>query len=298
MNQILCTDVNKNGKTIDVKTILIFFAISVLIFGIVLVTSGSYGFYQGALTSAEETVDTKPQINVNQNDDNTLTINATHETGIANIVYAWNDEEETTIEGNNQVSVTSTIEIPGGTNTLKITATAVNGQSLLFEKSYTSDQGIQINLSVVDTSLQATITGEDEISFVTYRWDDETEETVEINSTTGEVTIEIPEGQHTLTIIAVDINNNTATKTQEVKGVTKPDLNVTQAGENFTVSVSDETGLEKVEFTLNGQAYLVRLEGATEKEFSYPLEDGENTLEVTVYNTEGVTSTINVIYIK
>ena len=31
------------------------------------------------------------------------------------------------------------------------------------------------------------------------------------------------------------------------------------------------------------------LDGKTEHEFSYPLEEGENKLNVTVYNTSGVT---------
>ena len=59
-----------------------------------------------------------------------------------------------------------------------------------------------------------------ELSYMTYRWDEDEEQTVQINSTTTEQLIEIPKGQHTLTVSVVDINNNTETKEQEVKGVT------------------------------------------------------------------------------
>ena len=119
----------------------------------------------------------------------------------------------------------------------------------------------------------------------------------DINSLTGEIMIEIPEGQHTLTIVAVDINNDTETKEQIVRGViSKPNLEVTQEGENLVVKASDEIGLEKVEFILNGQGYRVRIEGATEKQFKYPLEEGENNLEVKAYNTEGATETIEIVY--
>lgn len=301
MNQILSTEVNKKGKTVSFHTIMIIFGICMIIFGICLTTTASYAVYKSKFTG-EETDVTKPEININENDDDTLTISATHKKGIKSITYSWNDGEETTIEGNNQISVTENIDLPSGTNTLKAVATATNGQTLLFQKEYKSTQGIQIELSVVDQTIKATVSSQSEISFITYKIDDGEETRQDINATSGEVTIQIPEGDHTLTVIAVDENNNTETKTQQVKGVVgsnteakKPNLEVTQDGENFIVKVTDETGLDKVEFILNGQGYRVRLEGATQKEFSYPLEDGENTLEVKVYNTSGETAEYNAL---
>lgn len=295
MNQILSTEVNKKRKTVSLHTIMVIFGICMIIFGICLASTASYAVYKSKFANGAVIVSAKPEINISENNDGTLTIAATHKSGIKSIVYSWNDGEEATIEGNNRINITENIEMPSGTNTLKVTATSVDGQSLLFEKEYTSNQGINIQLSVVDTSIKISVSGKDEISFITYKWDDEEEKRQDINATSGEAIIEIPGGQHTLTVIAVDINNNTETKTQEVKGVKKPDLQVTQDGANFIVKVSDETGLDKVEFVLNGQGYRVRLEGATEKEFSYPLEDGENTLEVTVYNTNGATATFNAL---
>ena len=277
----------------DLHTVKLVFAISLIIFGVGLISTGTYAFYK-SINEPPTVAVQKPEININQNEDNTLTINATHPNGIRDLVYSWDDGEAIRIEGNNQTTVTQTIELPGGTNTLKVIATEISGESILFEKAYTSNQGIQIDLKAEDTNIKATITAENEISFITYKWDDGEEVRQDINSTTGEAIIEIPEGLHTLTVIAVDINNETATKTQEVRGVKKPKLEVTQDGDNFNVNVSDENGLDKIEFILNGQGYLVRLEGATQRQISYPLEDGENTLEVTVYNSAGVTETIAV----
>ena len=90
-------------------------------------------------------------------------------------------------------------------------------------------------------------------------------------------------------------DNNTETKEQQVKGVTKPKVTVKQEGQEFVINASDEIGLDKIEFILNGQGYLVRVEGATDKEFRYPLEQGDNTLEVTAYNVDGATGEFNAI---
>lgn len=161
----------------------------------------------------------------------------------------------------------------------------------------TKNEEIQIRLSVDGANIKATVVGETEISYVTYKWDDEEETRKDINGVSEDVSIEIPEGEHTLTITAVDINNNTETKEQTVRGVTKPKLEVTHDKEHseFVIKSSDEIGLDKFEFILNGQPYRYRVEGEKEKEFRYPLIEGDNTLEVTAYNTEGATETFNAL---
>lgn len=161
------------------------------------------------------------------------------------------------------------------------------------EGDTTEEYNIDISIEAVDSQIKVTVSSEDGIAYVTYKWDSGGETRQDINDTSGEILVDIPEGQHTLTIVAVDSNNNIETKTQEVKGVVKPTLEVTQDGENFVVKMSDETGLDRVEFVLNGQAYVVRLQGVTEREFSYPLDEGQNELTVTLYNTSGATQTFS-----
>lgn len=157
-------------------------------------------------------------------------------------------------------------------------------------------ENIQIHLSNEDAIIHATVIGQNEISFVTYYWDEEEETKVDINNISDDVDIDIPAGEHTLTITAVDINNYSKTLKKKVKGVTKPTLEVVQDGSDFIITSSDEIGLDRFEFILNGQGYLVRLNGIKEKEFRYSLEQGDNTLEVKVYNVDGVTETFNETY--
>ena len=140
---------------------------------------------------------------------------------------------------------------------------------------------------------------------MTYRWDEEEETKVDINNSQIEQTIEIPKGLHTLTVIVVDQNNKTEKKEQEVKGVTKPKLEVTTDGLAFFIKASDDQGLTKVEFIINGTQKFrldlkaeLSLEERKQFEYQYPLQDGENKLEVTVYNESDVTETFKARFNK
>ena len=137
---------------------------------------------------------------------------------------------------------------------------------------------------------------------MTYRWDEEEETRIDINDTQTEQTIEIPLGLHTLTVIAVDENNKTETFEKEVNGVKKPKVEVTvDEGGNFILKASDEKGIKKVEFIVDEQnQYLIDLERILpveeRKEFNYrfPVHEGENKLELIVYNEDDVTETSKV----
>ena len=141
---------------------------------------------------------------------------------------------------------------------------------------------------------------------MTYRWDEEEEQRIDINNTVIDQSIEIPEGQHTLTVIVVDVNNTTQTKTQEIKGVKKPHVEVTAEGtESFLIKATDNEGIKRVEFIVNQtDKYAIDLDKIysidqrKEFEYSFPLEEGENKLEVTVYNESNVSETVRVMFNK
>ncbi len=290
MNQILYTENKKSSGPVNIKTILKIFAICMLIFGIILVGIGAYVLYKNFTESQVEEV-IKPKISVENNGDDTITISVKHQKQISNIKYSWNQENEQTIEGEGKTNIQKVIDIPIGTNILNITATDVDGQiSDQYEGKFVAEEDPKINISAEGTNIKAVFTATNKISYITYRWDEEEEQKIDVGDTSFEQLIEIPQGLHTLTIIAVDINNKTTTKQQDVNGVTKPKLSVKTDGQNFIIEASDDEKLEKVEFILNGQGYRLNI---NDKKFnySYPLEDGENKLEVTVYNSNGLTET-------
>ena len=305
MNQILSVEDTKkknkkskkqkmprNSGPVAIESILKFFAIAILIFGIFMIGSGSYSMYTN---SQEETANVKPTIQVEESETE-ITLRVSHSRALSKVTYKWNNDEEVEIQASGKREVSQTIEIPTGENTLTIYAQDENGQETTYQKSYTLEGDITIDFALDGNNIKVTASGKNELSYMTYRWDEEEETRVDINNTQIEQSIEIPMGQHTLTVIVVDVNNTTETKEQEVKGVTKPNLEITTDGsDNFIIKVSDNEGLKRLEFTVNDtDKYKLELEGRTELEYQWPIEEGENILDVTVYNQSDVTETMRV----
>lgn len=299
MNQILSVENTKKEKQkrnrgpADIESILKFFSIALIVFGIFMVGSGSYSMYKD---SQEETASNKPTISVATLTEGQVTLTIEHSRTLSKVTYKWNDEEEIPIDCNGKRKVEQTIEIPTGTNTLSVYAEDVNGRISTYQKSYTIQGDISIEFSVDGNNIKITTEGKEELAYLTYRWDEEEETRVDINDVRNETTVEIPKGQHTLTVIAVDINNKTQTEEQEVKGVTKPNLEVTTDGSsNFVIKASDEEGLTRLELIRNEtEKYFLNLDGRTELEYNFPIIEGENKLEVIVYNESDVTQTVKV----
>lgn len=294
----------KNSGPIEINSIVKFFSIAILIFGIFMIGSGSYSMYK---ESTKEVTNTKPVIYVEQTAETEILLKITHDKNLAKITYEWNDEGPTEVPCNGKKEAETRIEIPSGTNTLYVHASDVNGQEIEYQKIYTIEGSINIDIEPEGNNLKITANGKNQLLYMTYRWDEDEETKVDINSDQMEQTIEIPKGLHKLTVIVVDENNKTETKEQEVNGVTKPKLEVTTDGSsNFIIKASDEQGLTRVEFIINEtekkmldltRAYE-SVEDRKEFEYAYPLHDGENKLEVTVYNESDVSETFRALVNK
>ena len=117
MNQILITGeektkskkVKKEKKVLPVGLITSFFAISIMIVGICMISGSVY-----AKERINEVVaaSVKPQVEINRNDDdNTVEINVKHIRAITKIAYKWNEEEETIIDGKNRKNISESPKI-------------------------------------------------------------------------------------------------------------------------------------------------------------------------------------------
>lgn len=292
----------RNSGPIEVSSILKFFSIVILVFGIFMIGSGSYSMYKQA---NKESTNSKPVIYVEQTAEKQVLLKVTHDKALSKITYDWNQGGATEIPCNGKKEIETSIELPTGTNTLTVHASDINGQEIEYEKVYTLEGEITIDIEPEGSNLKITASGKNKLQYMTYRWDDEEEAKVDINDTDIEQTIEIPKGQHVLTVIVVDVNNKTETKEQEVFGVTKPKLDVTTDGSDFIIHASDEQGITKVEFIINEtEKYRLDLkaelapEDRKEFEYKYPLHDGENKLEVTVYNENDLTETFRAMFNK
>lgn len=313
LNQILSIDNNKkekikksktrNSGPIEIHSILKFFSIAILIFGVFMIGTGSYSMYQ---KSVKEATTTKPAIYVEQTTETEILLKVAHDKELTKVTYEWNDEVTTQVPCNGKKEIETTIEIPTGINTLKIKASDINGQEIEYTKVYTIEADININIEPEGNNLKITINGKNQLQYMTYRWDNEEETKVDIEGNQAEQTIEIPKGLHILTVIVVDENNKTETKEQEVNGVTKPKVEVTTDGSsNFIIQASDEQGIKKIQFIIDEtEKYVLNLEAELsledrkEFEYAYPLHDGENKIEVTVYNENDVSEVFKALVNK
>ena len=233
MNQILSVDnFNKEKKTknrsrgpIEINTILKFFSIAILVFGVFMIGSGSYSVYENGKMGK---LPTKPTIYVEDTSATEIMLQVTSEQNLSKVTYRWNDEEETEIPANGQKKVNQKIEIPTGENTLNVYAIDVSGQEITYHSTpYTIQGDIDIIIEKEDPNVKITANGKEQLSYMTYRWDEEEETRIDIDGMQVEQLIDVPEGQHTLTIVVVDINNKTERKVQDVVGSKKPKLEVT-----------------------------------------------------------------------
>ena len=300
MNQILATSnpttkktkQKRNGGPADIKTIVRVFAITMLVFGVFMIGTGSYAIYKD--NEANNSEITKPVITETLNEDSTaVVLTVTHDKAIDRIEYSWNDDEVQIITGNGRRYIEQEIEIPGGTNTLNVKAIDIQGQEISTQREFTSEEIINLTISE-NNKLKITAESETEIAYMTYRWDEEEEQRVDINSTTVDQEIDVPMGTHDIMVTLVDVNNETTTKEQTVMGTTKPTINIEadDAGEYYLITITDETGLERVELNFRGEQRTITVENG-EKELKYKLqlnEGDENRLEITAYNVDGIAS--------
>ncbi len=93
----------------------------------------------------------------------------------------WNDGTAIEIPTNGKKEVETTIEIPEGTNALTVYASDEKGQEIEYRKVYTIDKAININVEPSGNQLKITANGQNTLTYMTYRWDEEEETRIDIN---------------------------------------------------------------------------------------------------------------------
>lgn len=310
MNQILLTDIDNNKKkdnkrksttnSNDLKKIIVFFGLIILIFGIAI--GGIYGYKIYKNNKKDENVVSEPQLSLEETDEYVKII-AKSEIGIDKIIYSWNDEEEKVEELNGVTSQEETMSIPEGDNKLKVKIIDINGQEIETVKEFSrhtesgSDK-ITINVSVIENEGKLRIvatSSESPIKYISYKWNDEEEIKVEAQNeedTNLETTTDIKRGLNTILITAEDNNGNLNNVSRDFEGRLKPVIEVYKEGNRIYMKVSHDKGLKEIQYTINGKnlAYNEEYSGynpeETDVEFSFELQEGENTVIIKAISNE------------
>lgn len=300
MNQILSTQMpngkNKSkGKKANIKSVIVFFCIIIIIFAIAIIGLVVYSQLNNDNTQEGDTTVTRPRIDIVESS-NTLDINITHNKEIATIVYGWSNEETTQINGDGETSFNLEDEIPSGTNTFSITVTDIDGVQENYTAQYTGVEELDatINIAQEDNEFIVTLQSATIITKVSYYYDNETPTEQEFSDTNAEITIEARTGEHDLTIIAED---ETGKIKQETNKIYVPTLEVVTDTQNFIIQASDTRGITRVVINFNGNEEEIEVNNTT-YENTIPLIDGENRIIVTVYNSDGVSTVERVRWVK
>lgn len=315
MNQILAVEnkpknsknKSKKNTTADIKKVITVFCVITILFGIALAGQGVYAIVSGFNTTTEQQPVQEQNISIESNTNTgKVIISGTVPNGVLKITYNWNGEDEQTINKNGETTINEQIDLPVGNNKLNLTIVDMKNSSTPYVKEFTADSTIpQVALSLNEEGTKVKITAKDTValSYVTYQWDDNDVQTIypqEGSEAQIEAEIDALSGTHTLTVIAVNSSNKTATRTQEVEVTSKPNVgaSIDQSDRSKIIfSASDENGLTKLAFTINGQRYeLPANENQKELQYTFEVSEGHYSITVEAENIYGLTSSQNFLY--
>ena len=277
----------------NIVSIVRIFCVLIILFGLVLVGDATYGIMNSRPKLRDNVNVTANAIGSN------VTINAVGSMPIQSLTYRWNQGEETVVQGNGTVELEAVVQIPTGNNILNMSVIDYYGNKSEFQKQYINEQDDSskptIEISVSGNMLNITATDETEMSYLTYSWNNGTPTRVDMDTTLTDKTVlrtsvEVQKGENTLSIVAVDIDGNTNTRTEKIKGANKPTFTVTADGTNLVIKAQDEDGISKVEITVDGITSDTGDEPLNLKELTatQAITPGEHTVTITVTNINGL----------
>ena len=296
MNQILITNDEKGHSTREIRPIIRFFAIAIIIISLIFIGEGVYNL-SNSLKNNESF--SKPILNVEKNG-STVDLKVASDIGINKIEYSWNGGSTTVLKCEGKKNINSEIEMPQGDNKLDIVIIDVEGHKTKFkniEVSFTdADDVTKPKISIVNGigKISITATDETELDCLTYQWEGEEEvkvQAIDENNKTITQDISIQKGTKKIIINAVDKTGNKETISKKIVGSNGPEIKVSIADGNFVVKVTDEYVITKIEYTLNEEVFTVEgiPQGAKEYEFKVQLKDGTNYLKINAYENELMT---------
>lgn len=298
MNQILHTySKPKKKEPLKLKAVFAIFSVCIILFGAVLIGKS---IFSSAEKNQEEIATNQPLVEIERKGRN-IYVSIKHDKPIDNITYRWGKNEEVALPGEGKTELQEKIAIPVGKNKITLKVTDNGGKTTTYNQEYTVDEDEkikpQIDISIENTKIKIVAKDETEIDHILYYWNQEEPTKIEAQEELAEEieeSIEILRGDNTLTIVAVDAAGNESKKEQVFRGVNKPKIEVSREGNELNIKVTDETGIKKIEYTLNDAFYTTDTEntgvslGMKEVNFKQSLYPGANKIVIKAYSESGI----------
>lgn len=303
MNQILSFQTIGNSK-IQLKKVIRFFSIFIILFALILVIEGSFGYYKNK--NKKVVIKETPDINI-QRDNGTTILNITSNIGVQKVIYSWNDGIEDSVEEGGKNNVEVKIPTTIGTNDLNIKIIDSNRNTIVYNPvkiSYEENQEENVNweeaiktdktkpkVSIESVKGKIVITATDDVkmSYVTYSWNEEEENKItglsddEKTLTTEIDSTNVKKGTNKLIVKAYDKAGNVETVEKEVQGANGSEIKVNQENGELVVNVKNDINITKIEYNFNGEEKTI--DNINQKEYTFKLQmkDGENKISISAY---------------
>lgn len=303
MNQILSFQTIENSK-IQLKKVIRFFSIFIILFALILIIEGSFGFYKNK--NKKVIIKETPNINI-QRDNGTTILNITSNIGVQKVIYSWNDGIEDSVEEGGKNNVEVKIPTTIGTNNLNIKIIDSDGNTIAYDPvkiSYEENQEENINweeaiktdktkpkISIESVKGKIVITATDDVkmSYVTYSWNGEEENKItglseDEKTLTTEIDLtNVKKGTNKLIVKAYDKAGNVETVEKEVQGANGSEIKVSQENGELVINVKNDINITKIEYNFNGEEKTI--DNINQKEYTFKLQmkDGENKISISAY---------------
>ena len=305
MNQILAVENKKKekvktkkirtGRPIEIKGIVMFFAVIIMVFGLTLAGQGSYALYKDIDDRKPENI---PYVTIGRVNDKAI-VQISSNIEISKLVYSWNNGEESAIPIGS-TNAREEITLLGYDSVLNLTIEDMNGKRVKFQKQYLLT-GVDITKPVVeietkDGNDKMKIVAKDEtgIAYITYQWEDGEPVTVNADQQgQTEMIVQVPltVGLKKIKIIAVDTNGNIEEIEREITTSTsRPKMTLRRNKQKISIEIEDKDGIKSIKANLNGEEYGITNVNRKKVKVGYLyLREGNNTISVEVTNVNDYT---------
>ena len=301
MNQILITEENKRlaGKLTTIN-IVKFFAIALIIFGIFFIGQGSYAIYKES--KGKNTKDI-PNVNIKRVND-TVVVKVSSNLVIENLVYSWNDSEETKIPVGT-TDVEEEILLPMENSILNVRIEDENGRSIKYQKEFIIE-GLDINQPIIEIAEEGTAgniriiaTDDTAISYITYKVNEEDEIRIdksELENKSINYILKLERGENKIIVTAGDEAGNIETLEKTIIVSGKSNIKAEVKNGQIIFIVDDPDGIRDIEINLNGLVYAAK--DINQKAVKVPmnLSQGQNTISIKVTNINSLVTVVSTEY--
>ena len=300
MNQILVMENKKkkrsrNSGPAEIENILKFFAIALIVFGVLFIGHGSYAIYKDAKGKDKKNLPTLTMERVNDE----VIIKATSSIKIKNLIYSWNTDEETKIPVDGTF-IEENVMLLNENGTLNVKIEDEKGRTVKYQKEFIID-GLDITKPTIEIqeqgsngTIKITATDETQMKYISYSINGSDEIQIDKSDAENKIMnyiLKLQKGENKLTVTAVDSSGNfeTIEKTIIVSGKTTMNLKIENG--KLVVTAEDPDGIKDIEINLNGVTKSVKDINQKSIKATLNIVEGTNNIRIKITNVNSLITT-------